>query len=62
MSSLTSVGHSRLDDVQRWVVLAKVIGHVPVRVHRQEVGAAVGQREVKMNLQKKEQQTGFDVE
>lgn len=34
----TSVGHGRLDDVQCWVVLTQVIGHVPVRVNGQQIG------------------------
>lgn len=31
----TSVGHGRLDDVERRVVLAQVVGHVPIGVDRQ---------------------------
>lgn len=41
---LTSVGHRRFDDVQRWVVFAQVVWHVSIRVDRQQICTAVGEQ------------------
>lgn len=45
-SEPTSVGHSRLNDVQRRVVFTQVVGHVPIGVDRKQIRAAVGDKHI----------------
>lgn len=37
---LTLIRHARLDDIQRGLILAEVIGHIPIRVDGEQVGPA----------------------
>lgn len=41
--NFTSVGHSRLNDVQCRVVFTQVVGHVPIGVDRQQICTTVEQ-------------------
>jgi len=41
LNLLTLIGHARLNDIQGWLILTEVIGHVAIRVHCQQVCSAV---------------------
>lgn len=45
-SQSTSVGHGRLNDVQCGVVFTQVVGHVPIRVDRQQIRTAAGDEQI----------------